>query len=808
MRKIFTSLMVAVCAWSGLRAAEVVFTDSLNTAERFGHWTLADVNSDGATWKFDDYDAAAAYNYSSTNPGNDWLISPGITVEAGAYLLEFEYKGSSYGEKMDVFWGTANTVEAMTNAVVDLGTFSNSEEYARSTSMLVVKDAGTIYLGFHAKSDANMYKLYLKNVCLSTAEGKDAAALSISTVESGYEMAEESITLRVANNGKDDISNLEVGYAISGGATVTETIASLAAGTELDYTFAQKADFTETGSYTVKAWTALAGDEIPGNDTCTITLRHKGPARVPYFNGFEATDNTEDVVLIDLNDDPADGENGEWTVNEDGFFSAFARTGSFSLVYFYSKTNPGNDWAILEPINLDPGYYSFRFWYSSFGDHPERLSAYYGTAPTPEGMTNLLVSHDPFQSDEYLESASVVHIETAGIYYFGFHATSDPDENVICVDDVSLEKIENPVLDDVAVTSVQSPAFGYVRPQTSQDLVFSVQNKGLEAVDGISLSVQIDGQAVAGAPATIDGLAAQATRTITVSNALAALQPGEHTLRVELTNENDEVPSDNVLETTFKVVGNPVIMYDFENGGKVPEGFTLRVEDTGTVNAQLADIFPDNAAWGPVELEPSATYGSWLLASPSYLDGTTNADRWCIFPQVSVISDDADMVFVAMSGDMGRAYYESYEVLVSEAGTETADFTKVLEVKDEAFADNPSTRGIDLGAYKGKSIYVAVRQITSDGFMLNIDNVGFYGGIQQPTTSVEALAASTGTYVHDNTLVCPEGTARVDIYDMEGRLMQSNHTGSRFTDISALANGLYIATIHLDGQVRQAKFVK
>ena len=807
MRKMFTFLMAA-CGLLGLRAAEAVFMDSLNTAERFAQWKVIDVNEDKCTWSFDEYDAAAAYSYSGINPGDDWLLSPGIAVEAGAYLLEFEYKGSSYGEKLDVFYGTTRTVDGMTHAVVDLGTITNDDSYAKSTSMLVVDEAGTIYLGFHAKSDADKYKLYVKNVSLSAAEGKDAATLSVTTVESGYEMGEEDITVRVANNGKDAIANLQVGYSISGGATVNETIASLEAGAELDYTFAQKADFTETGAYTIKAWTALEGDEIPGNDTCSITLRHKGPARVPYFNGFEPTDNTEDIVLIDLNEDPADDNNGDWSVNEDGFFSAFARTGSFSLVYFYSKNNPGNDWAILEPINLEPGYYSFRFWYSSFGEHPERLSAYYGTEATPEGMTHLLASYDPFQSDTYLESASVVHIETAGTYYFGFHATSDPDENVICVDDVSLERIENPVLDDVAVGTVTSPAFGYVRAQTSHDLVFAVSNNGLDTVHNIGLDVSLNGQAVEGLPATIDTLSAQATQAITAVNALAALEPGEYTLRIELTNEGDATPADNVLETTFKVVGDPVIMYDFENGGKVPAGFTLRVEDEGTVNAQLADIFPDNAAWGPVELEPSATYGSWLLASPSYLDGALQADRWCIFPQVSVISDDADMVFVAMSGDMGAAYYESYEVLVSETGTETADFTKVLEVQNEAFADAPSTRGISLGAYSGKSIYVAVRQITADGFMLNIDNVGFYGGVQQPGSGMVLLDASGRVFLNNNTLVCPEGTEQIDIYDMGGRLMVSNRTGSRLTDVSDLAPGVYVAAIRANGQIMQAKFVK
>ena len=162
------------------------------------------------------------------------------------------------------------------------------------------------------------------------------------------------------------------------------------------------------------------------------------------------------------------------------------------LIGNYSSTLPGDDWFILEPIRLNAGYYSLKFWYASMGGYQERFAVYYGTEATPEAMTNLIVKYDPFLSDEYSESANVIHIEEDGVYYLGFHAFSDVNMNVICIDDISIEEIEKPK-NDLSVVNILSPVNGYVSSLQSQDISFSVVNSGVEEITGINRATRLWG---------------------------------------------------------------------------------------------------------------------------------------------------------------------------------------------------------------------------------------------------------------------------------------------------------------------------
>lgn len=168
----------------------------------------------------------------------------------------------------------------------------------------------------------------------------------------------------------------------------------------------------------------------------------------------------------------------------------------------------------------------------------------------------------------------------------------------------------------------------------------------------------------------------------------------------------------------------------------------------------MNDIFPNNEPWNVIEINEHPTFGSWMLTAASWFTTVVPADRWCIFPQIGVTSDNADMVWSAMSGDAGEDFAEDYEIMVSTTDAEPESFTSILTVTDEIFATNPSTRGVDLGAYKGQNIYVAIRLTTTDGYMLSIDNIGFYGDIVKGGSSVESIAADGRLWVSAGQVVC------------------------------------------------------
>lgn len=424
LMKHFYSLLFFAATALTTQAAETIYECPLNTQEQADEWTVINSNNDSNdqgveyTWAFDTY--FGIMGCSTVNPdmaADDWLISPAIDVEEGMYMLTFEFRGSSSGEKMDVFYGETPTASGMDNLLLDL----NSEEgsFITQTKMFSINESGKIHIGFHAKSDAWSYQVAIRNVKLSTSEGKDLQAVEVSTSTSGYNLGTAPVKLTIYNNGVADASNFQVGYQINKNEAVTETVAAtVKAGESYEYTFSTQADFSTAGSYTVRAWTAIDGDELTNNDECSTSVQHCKISAVPYSTSFEPEDNTADIIFLDLNEDPADDKNGDWGITtDDGWFSNFARTGSNSLCYFYSKNHPGDDWAFMPAMHLTPGYYAVKFWYSGMDGYPEKMKLSYGElaegqqTPTPESMTQVVVDYPEVANSTYTESANVIHIE-------------------------------------------------------------------------------------------------------------------------------------------------------------------------------------------------------------------------------------------------------------------------------------------------------------------------------------------------------------------------------------------------------------
>ena len=813
--KLFSTFLLAAATAVTAQAAETVFECPLNTQEQADQWTVIDNNHDDYTWEFDDY--FETMGCSTTNPdmgADDWLISPEINVEAGMYMLAFEYRGSS-GDKMDVFYGNGQTIEDMDNLLLDLP--STDGDFITYTKMFTVAEDGKIYLGFHAKSDAWSYQVTLRNVKLTTSEGKDLQAMSVSSIKSGYNLGSAPVKLSIYNNGVADVSNFQVAYQINENPAVTETVnATIKAGESYEYTFSTQADLSQPGTYDIKAWTALEGDELANNNECSTSVQHCKISAVPYSTSFEPEDNTADIIILDLNEDPADDKNGDWGITtDDGWFSNFARTGSNSLCYFYSKNHPGDDWAFMPAVHMTPGYYAVKFWYSGMDGYPEKMKLYYGEltegqqSPTPESMTHTVVDLPNIDTSSYVESANVIHIEKEGDYIFGFYCYSDANQNTLAVDDFSITPIEN-IESDLAVSLIFPTTDYLIKGTSSTQIAFSITNNGIEAMENTAITVSIDGNQVS--TDNIATIAAQETKQFLTPEVLADLESGNHTLKVEIINAGDQVASNNAADLEFKLVENATVIYDFETDEELeygekpalPEGFIFKTEDGGTVNSALSSDFPNNEAWNYIAINTHELYGDWMFGAASWLDGAEQADRWCIFPKVKITGNNADAVWASNSADSN--FPETYEVLVSTTGTETADFEKVLTVENDA--SQPSLHGVDLSKYNGKEIHLAIRLVTADGYFLTIDNVGFYGNVEHAQGGISNIKDNGWKVAVDGEeLTCTaENVNNITIYDISGRFAASSN--SQTVNISGLQKGIYIAVITADGQTLQYKFAK
>jgi len=759
MRHKFTTLLFALAASAGAWAQTTLFETGFATESDFAQWTVIDANGDEKTWAFaeDGTPSKVFYTYGAVQ-ADDWLISPAITAtESGTVKISYSAKGSSYyNEALEVYTGSSATVEGMTTKQADHNPVAG--DVTAYFFLMKVEAGQTFHVGFRCTSPADLWRLYLCSVGVTTAEdAPDLKVKAITSPTTGNDLSDETVTVTVANDGTLDASDFPVAFMVDGEEKARETVAStLKAGEQMDYTFTAKADLsTPRHLYTVTAYTALASDIEPANDSTSVEVRHKAAATVPYTMGFEADEYTDDIKFYNLNED-----SGDWSVFTDSWFYAFAHTGYKSLAYNYDSDNAANDWAILEPIKIEEaGTYVLRFWYSGDDNHPEKLAAYWGNGDTPDDMKNKIVEYAPFARGAYEESVSLVEIDSPQTIYIGFYAFSDKDENWICVDDISFYKATGDAV-DIMATNLQRP-FGYVRTPNASDAKFDLRNVGITDAE-VRLTVNIDGEAKSTQTLSI---AAQEYKTLTVAGVLDGLAEGSHTLAIVADCDNDTNAANDTIKATFQVLGSPVMLYDFEDG-TLPSSIEYRVEDDGTVNPDAGSEF-NEYGWGIIAVE-NYMYGNYILAGNTWIDGDDSADRWAIFPKATVGQGDAFFVWDASSGN--QTLRENYQVRVSDGSKEPQDYWYTTECEVTMEDIYPTTRGISLAKYAGKDVYVAIRLTSEVCEFLALDNIGFYGDL---TVAADGIATATA----------PKATATDQVYTLDGRKLSPK---------SPLRKGIYI----------------
>ena len=189
--------------------------------------------------------------------------------------------------------------------------------------------------------------------------------------------------------------------------------------------------------------------------------------------------------------------------------------------------------------------------------------------------------------------------------------------------------------------------------------------------------------------------------------------------------------------TSFTTLNDNPVPFDIA-ADLAADGATLTWEGEGesynvqyrTPEAAGAAIFEDDfgagldqwtiitAGEGPGWVIGTETGGNAATAY-SYANNTAYAaDNWLISPEIEL---GGVLKFYTQTAS---AYPDSYEVLLSTTGNETADFTETLQAMATATAGE--NVAIDLSAYAGQTGYIAIHHVSTDCYLLIIDDFGVY----------------------------------------------------------------------------------
>jgi hypothetical protein len=287
--------------------------------------------------------------------------------------------------------------------------------------------------------------------------------------------------------------------------------------------------------------------------------------------------------------------------------------------------------------------------------------------------------------------------------------------------------------------------------------------------------------------------------------------------------------------------GQLVIDESFEVAGDVPMEWTAIDEDGLTPSvAGLENWVVDTIGTG-------AFYEGRIFAiSLSWLDGFAPGNRnWLISPAVDVV-DGYEYAWGGCPGQ-GTIYMDGYKIMLSTTGTELADFTETLATYAQNINDTPgeysdgivhtafdgdSTDGgnpaagllthhsVDLSAYAGQTVYVAILHDSDDDFRLYVDYIKV-----GPSADIVSVDELTGRTFDVNVYPNPateqvtisfdsnvDGDATLQIINSLGQVIQETAVNTAISNnakinVSEYAAGFYTARLNFGANLVEKKFV-
>ena len=264
-------------------AFSVPYDQTYNDSTYLDIFKVIDANNDGHTWEFNDYGTTGIryyINWSDTNtPADDWLVSPGISLEANkTYKVSF-YTSVSDTAVYSISYGTGDDVSSYKELMpMTAKAYKITHPFDTLSFTAPVTASGEYHFAIHCTSPGTSLYFYLQRMTVEEGTSMNApdsvtnvqvvpAAEGGLSSEIKFTAPQQSINGRALNN---------VNINIFRGSTLIKTMQGIAAGSEQMFTDDNPANGYNT--YTIIA-SDSAGDGLPVSSRAWIGIDVPMPPR-------------------------------------------------------------------------------------------------------------------------------------------------------------------------------------------------------------------------------------------------------------------------------------------------------------------------------------------------------------------------------------------------------------------------------------------------------------------------------------------------------------------------------------------------
>ncbi|MCM1006297.1 MAG: choice-of-anchor J domain-containing protein [Prevotella sp.] len=447
--------------------ATLPYSNDFKDENSFNLLTVLNNNNDDSTWSHDSENQGAAYNYSSANQADDYLVFPRFKAEAGhIYNISFTARSVSsyYPEKMEVLFGNAPSADALTTKLLEPQTIpadytTYSLDYNNTTDA-----AG--YFALHCVSDADMSTLYVHDVKI-TDKGNLKAPKAPTSFTATPTADAQSVTLNIVlpneTNEGNPIGKIDK-LEIKRNGKLAHTKDNLQPGTSIE--IQDEADFGFNTYEAVAYYNGLAG--VPA-----VVKAFAGTYTLP----FAIEPNADEYTLFTAETNP-DVDDNEWYFDiSTNALKISTYRGNDTDQYIFTPVIELGD-ANLIDLSFDVC--------AGLAYDTEELEVTFGK--TAYRSSQQSVGKIEFNNTEFETHTMSFAIPEPGRYYIGLRALSPARHTCLSVKNI---KVDNgaKMLAPAASTDVEVKAAPAGALET--DIYFTVPSVDLKGNELSSLAVSV-----------------------------------------------------------------------------------------------------------------------------------------------------------------------------------------------------------------------------------------------------------------------------------------------------------------------------